>query len=168
MKPTIILTWFLVENPGISIDSSPIRPMKSHEWVVCSLLFIFGNTETTPGISVILKIEMSDSEMKCNRKKLYFSNVWIWNGTKLTGNLRSLLVCQLGGKASESMLVTINVRCLCLLHAVVNNSLTQSEKQERKNKHRKKNQCRIRKTFQREPRQAFGGVVSKRQVGPLL
>jgi hypothetical protein len=32
------------------------RPMKSHEWVVCSLLFVFGNTETTPGISEESKI----------------------------------------------------------------------------------------------------------------
>lgn len=47
-------TWFLVEYPGISIVSSPLSPIKSHECVVCKALLLLGNTDTTPGISVLL------------------------------------------------------------------------------------------------------------------
>lgn len=55
MKPTTTFTWFFVEYPGISIVSSSLSPMKSQECVVCSFLFTFGNTETTPGISANTK-----------------------------------------------------------------------------------------------------------------
>ena len=61
MNPTMTFSWFLVENPGISHSALVDKPMKSHEWVVCSLLFVFGNTETTPGISAEMNIRLSIS-----------------------------------------------------------------------------------------------------------
>jgi hypothetical protein len=51
MNPIMTFSWFLVDNPGISASALVDKPMKSHERVVWRFLFLFGNTETTPGIS---------------------------------------------------------------------------------------------------------------------
>lgn len=56
MNPTMTFSWFLVDSPGTSPSAFVDKPMKSQEWVVCSLLFALGNTETTPGISEEMNI----------------------------------------------------------------------------------------------------------------
>lgn len=56
MNPTMTFSWFSVDSPGTSPSALVDKPMKSQEWVVCSLLFVLGNTETTPGISEEMNI----------------------------------------------------------------------------------------------------------------
>lgn len=69
---------------------------------------------------------------------------------------------QLGGKASETMCVAINVRCLCLLHAVcyiqVYFSSRRALKLERQKPIKKEEEEEFELTFQREQQQVFDGV----------
>jgi hypothetical protein len=59
MNPTMTFSWLLVDNPGTSPSALVDKPMKSQEWVVHNLRFVFGNTETTPGISEEMHIRIS-------------------------------------------------------------------------------------------------------------
>lgn len=127
MKPTMTFTWFLVEYPGISMVSSPTRPMKSQECVVCS--FLFGIWEhrdhsrhlcQSPNRNIIFLVPAKIIQNKSRRNSITLQQRRSVQPLALshTSNFRSLLIGYLRRKASETMPVAIQMRCLCFLHSV--------------------------------------------------
>lgn len=98
-----------------------------------------------------------------------------YNIGELTWNLESLVVSQPGSKASETVSVTVNMRCLSLLYAVQHHrwQFPINERWPRKAKREKENAFDLNEeilakelTFLCEQKQVFDGFAPKSHLGP--